>query len=154
MNCCRDCICRKCLYWWSSRCPYGECYDDMRANADPYDARHPGQPPRKQWTDWNKPGEQRHWCRGGTLYPSTSCPGYVRYTGSTVQQCLGCNVQVFQDRYISLILLPYFVIIRVVGVRLPAHHFLGWSSGALCGAFATLFLFGLALVYVYILHYL
>ena len=22
---CGDCVCRSCLYWWSSRCPYGGC---------------------------------------------------------------------------------------------------------------------------------
>ena len=33
---CGDCVCDNCLYWWSKRCPYGECYDDHREEADPY----------------------------------------------------------------------------------------------------------------------
>lgn len=28
---CGSCVCQKCLYWWSGRCPEGECYDDKRA---------------------------------------------------------------------------------------------------------------------------
>lgn len=38
---------------------------------------------------------------------------------------------------LSLIFSTFCVSIKVVGVRLPAHHFLGWSSGVLCGASAT-----------------
>lgn len=28
---CEKCVCEKCLYWWSGRCPHGRCYDDIRA---------------------------------------------------------------------------------------------------------------------------
>ena len=55
---CFRCCCRNCLYWWSQRCPYGECWDDHRAKAEPYDQAHPDQPPRTEWSDWDKPGEQ------------------------------------------------------------------------------------------------
>lgn len=41
---CGDCVCRSCMYWWSKRCPYGECYDDHRAVVDPYDKA--DKPPR------------------------------------------------------------------------------------------------------------
>ena len=34
---CFGCCCRNCLYWWSQRCPYGECWDDHRAKVEPYD---------------------------------------------------------------------------------------------------------------------
>ena len=98
---CSDCICKNCLYWWSSRCPYGACYDDQRAKENPYNAAHPNEPPRKLWSDWNKPGEQEHWCRGGTTYPTRFCEYFVKYTGSSVEECLKCNVQKFQDGYIS-----------------------------------------------------
>lgn len=30
---CSDCCCKDCLYWWSSRCPYGICWDDHRAEG-------------------------------------------------------------------------------------------------------------------------
>ena len=60
---CGDCVCKSCLLWWSQRCPYGGCYDEHRAKVDPW----PG-PVRKSWTDWNKPGEQAHWCRGGARW--------------------------------------------------------------------------------------
>lgn len=60
---CSGCACRNCLYWWSSRCPYGECWDDHRAIIDPYDKAHPDQPLRTAWSNWNKPGEQAYWCR-------------------------------------------------------------------------------------------
>ena len=33
---CGSCVCQKCLYWWSGRCPEGECYDDKRAKEEPY----------------------------------------------------------------------------------------------------------------------
>lgn len=98
---CGDCVCYSCLYWWSERCPYGECWDDYRAEADPYDAAHPDQPPRKWWLNWNKPGEQEHWCRGGNLYPVSYCPHFVKYQGQIVKHCLFANVSVFQDGYIG-----------------------------------------------------
>ena len=97
---CGECICRKCLYWWSNRCPYGECYDDHRAEVDPYDKAHPDKPPRTWWSDWNKPGEQAHWCRGGTNYPAYYCPHFVKYKGQQVKHCLYAAVSVFQDGYI------------------------------------------------------
>ncbi len=54
---------------------------------------------------------------------------------------------------LSLIFFTFCVSIKVVGVRLPAHHFLGWSSGVLCGASATFFVLWLSLAYIHILHY-
>ena len=98
---CGQCVCRNCLYWWSGRCPYGGCWDTHRAEIDPYDKAHPGRPLRKWWSDWNKPGEQAHWCRGGTFYPVTYCPKFVKYKGCQVKECLKCNVAVYQDGYIA-----------------------------------------------------
>lgn len=97
---CSDCICWKCLYFWSARCPYGKCWDDHRAKEDPYDRAHPDEPPRTLWSNWHKPGEQAHWCRGGTFYPVSYCPHFVKYLGEKIQRCLLANVQVFQDGYI------------------------------------------------------
>lgn len=98
---CSSCACNNCLYWWSARCPYGGCYDDLRAKENPYDKSHPGKPPRTLWSDWNKPGEQAHWCRGGTFYPEHFCERFVKYEGSSIEECVGCNIQVFQDGYVS-----------------------------------------------------
>lgn len=98
---CTDCACRNCLYWWSSRCPYGECWDDHRAKADPYNKTHPGEPPRTYWSAWNKPGEQEHWCRGGRFYPISYCAEFVKYKGQQVKTCLKANVSIFQDGYID-----------------------------------------------------
>lgn len=95
------CICRNCLYWWSQRCPHGECYDDYRASYEPYDKAHPDRPPRKAWSDWDKPGEQAHWCRGGIFYPISYCEHFVKYKGCTIKECLKCNVAVYQDEYID-----------------------------------------------------
>lgn len=100
---CGDCVCRSCMYWWSGRCPYGECYDDHRAVVDPYDKA--DKPPRTQWSNWNKPGEQAHWCRGGMLYPVKYCEHFVKYKGQKVKECLKANVSVFQDGYIQCSLL-------------------------------------------------
>lgn len=97
---CSECICRNCLYWWSKRCPYGECWDDHQAVTDPYDAAHPGKPPRKLWSNWNEPGEQAHWCRGGSTYPTYHCQHFVKYKGQQVKTCLKQNVSVSQDGYI------------------------------------------------------
>lgn len=98
---CGDCVCNNCLYWWSSRCPYGKCYDDHRAETDPYDAAHPDRPPRKWWSDWNKHGEQAHWCRGGDLYPVSYCHHFVKYdAGQDIRDCLCAPVSVYQDGYI------------------------------------------------------
>lgn len=98
---CTGCICRSCLFWWSSRCPYGDCWDDYRAKTNPYDKTHPDQPPRTLWSNWNKPGEQAHWCRGGTHYPNYHCEHFVKYKGQQVKHCLRSTVSVFQDGYIS-----------------------------------------------------
>lgn len=97
---CGSCVCRNCLYWWSSRCPYGGCYDDLRAQENPYDKAHPDKPPRTTWSNWNKPGEQAHWCRGGISYPIHYCESFVKYQGCTVEECIDCNIQIFQDGYI------------------------------------------------------
>ena len=103
---CSKCVCKSCLYWWSDRCPYGLCYDDLRAKDNPYDKAHLDKPPRKIWSNWNKPGEQAHWCRGGSFYPSHWCWHYVRYEGQQVRTCLEYNVSVFQDGYIRCGFLP------------------------------------------------
>lgn len=96
---CGDCMCKQCLYFWSDRCPYGSCWDDERARRNPYDAAHPGEPPRTGWSNWRR--DQAYWCRGGVFYPTLwGCPHYVRYDGSQVRECLRCNVQVYQDGYI------------------------------------------------------
>lgn len=99
---CHECICRSCLLWWSSRCPYGSCYDDHMAEVNPYDKVHPGKV-RKGWTNWNNPGEQAHWCRGGTVYAHTACEHYVEYEDAKCkcQSCLKAVVEVFQDGYIK-----------------------------------------------------
>lgn len=97
---CGRCICRNCLYWWSGRCPYGGCWDNHRAETDPYDKAHPGKPPRTAWSDWNKQGEQAHWCRGGVAYPVYHCPKFVKYQGQQVKECLNAMVSVYQDGYI------------------------------------------------------
>lgn len=100
---CGDCVCRSCMYWWSKRCPYGECYDDHRAVVDPYDKA--DKPPRTWWSNWKKPGEQAHWCRGGMLHPVKYCEHFVKYKGQQVKECLKANVSVFQDGYIQCSLL-------------------------------------------------
>ena len=105
---CSKCVCKSCLYWWSGRCPYGGCYDDLRARENPYDKAHPDKPPRKLWSDWNKPGEQAHWCRGGSFYPSHWCWHYVRYEGQQVKGCLESAVNVYQDGYIYCPLVECF----------------------------------------------
>lgn len=98
---CSSCVCRSCLYWWSGRCPYGGCYDDRRAKENPYDKAHPDRPPRTAWSNWNKPGEQAHWCRGGVSYPVSYCEKFENYEGCEIQQCVECNIAVFQDGHIS-----------------------------------------------------
>ena len=57
---------------------------------------------RKVWTNWDQPGEQAHWCRGGAFYPVDTCPHFIRYEQdkTLVRSCLKENVQVFQDGYI------------------------------------------------------
>lgn len=96
---CGDCLCRDCLFWWSNRCPYGECYDDLRATENPYNIAHPLEPPRTAWTGWQT--DQAHWCRGGIFYPQHRCTNYKHYEGSIVKSCLAANVQIFQDGFIN-----------------------------------------------------
>lgn len=96
ITCSGYCACRYCLYWWSSRCPYGECYDDHRAVADPYTDHYPE---RHSWSDSHNPGEQAHWCRGSAFYPADDCPEFVQYTGQNIETCYRSNIQVFQDGY-------------------------------------------------------
>lgn len=98
---CGTCACRRCMYWWSSRCPHGECYDDYRSQADPYDKAHPDKPLREMWSNWNKPGEQAHWCRGGVFYPVHYCENFVKYQGQTVEECVDGLISMFQDEYID-----------------------------------------------------
>ena len=95
---CSPCICNHCLYWWSARCPYGECWDDHRAETEPYDKAHPDEPPRTGWSNWRT--DQAYWCRGGAFYPVHYCENFVRYQGQQVKSCLDANVDVFQDGYI------------------------------------------------------
>ena len=95
---CGDCLCRDCLLWWSNRCPYGGCYDNMRATVNPYDAAHPNEPPRMSWTEWRT--DQAFWCRGGIFHPTHLCDHYVQYKGSKAKSCLLANIQIFQDGYI------------------------------------------------------
>ena len=97
---CRECICKKCLHWWSGRCPHGGCYDDFRAKDEPYNKAHPGLTPRTLWSDWNKPGEQAHWCRGGVFYLAHYCETFEKYEGSTIEECVRSSIEVFQDGYI------------------------------------------------------
>ena len=99
---CGKCLCIACLYWWSERCPYGSCWDDHRAKVNPYNTAHPLELPRTAWSDWDKPGEQAHWCRRGENYPMCDeCRHYVRYEGQQIKTCLKCNVAIFQDGYIG-----------------------------------------------------
>lgn len=98
---CGSCICKRCLYYQSGRCPYGECFDDIRAIDNPYDKAHPDIPPRTGWSNWNKPGEQEHWCRGGTFYPVYSCNRFEKYKGLNIKECIGCNIIEYQDGYMN-----------------------------------------------------
>ena len=54
---------------------------------------------------------------------------------------------------LSLIFFTICDRIKVVGVRLPTHQFLGWSSGVLCWSGRYFFVCWLALAYINILHY-
>lgn len=98
---CGQCVCDSCLYKQSGRCPYGRCYDDRRAKENPYDKAHPDKPPRKAWSNWNKPGEQAHWCRGGMFYPEYYCEHFVKFEGVAVEECVDCNIAIYQDGYVS-----------------------------------------------------
>lgn len=107
---CGKCVCRSCLYWWSGRCPYGGCWDNHRAETDPYDKAHPDEPPRTAWSYWDKPGEQAHWCRGGTFYPAHYCPSFTKYNEEqhVAKDCLMAIVEVYQDGYIRCGLVDLF----------------------------------------------
>ena len=98
MGGCGPCVCKKCLLWWSGRCPRGGCWDEWRAAHEPW----PG-PVRRQWTDWDRPGEQAHWCRGGACYAARACPDYIEYEAdkTIVQDCLEGAVVKYQDGYIQ-----------------------------------------------------
>ena len=98
---CDECVCRRCLLWWSSRCPYGGCWDDYRAEVNPYDRAHPNEAPRKSWSDWQT--DQAYWCRGGVFYPTSDCPHYIAYDESKTQvcYCLWAPVTKYQDGYIQ-----------------------------------------------------
>lgn len=99
MKSCNECICNKCLYRWSGRCPHGECYDHYRAENNPYDKAHPNMPPRTGWSSWKT--DQAYWCRGGVFYPAEACEHFVSYEGLQVKECLKANISVFQDNYIQ-----------------------------------------------------
>jgi len=89
-------LCKYCLYWWSSRCPYGACYDDLRAKTEPYTDYYSE---RHLWSDSHRPGEQEHWCRGGSFYSTEECERFVQYEGQRIEQCHKANTSVFQDGY-------------------------------------------------------
>lgn len=95
---CSDCLCYYCLYYWSERYPYGGCYDDYRAQEDPYTDHYPE---RHLWSDSHKPGEQAHWCRGGNLYPTEECSYFEQYEGQKIEQCYRAMISTFQDGYRS-----------------------------------------------------
>lgn len=97
---CSECVCNDCLNWQKGTCPYGGCYDDLRAKERPYTEEYPGEV-RKAWSDWNKKGEQEHWCRGGVFYPQLVCEHYVFFKGLEIKECLYAPVAVFQDGSIS-----------------------------------------------------
>lgn len=102
---CSSCQCYMCLYWWSSRCPYGECWDDHRSLVNPYDKVHPNEPPRTGWSNWRT--DQAYWCRGGFCYPNDTCENYVKIDDSQthVEDCLSAVVTVYQDGFIRCSLL-------------------------------------------------
>lgn len=93
---CSECICRYCLYWWFGRCKYGECYDDCRAKDDPYTKYFPE---RHLWSNSHNPGEQEHWCRGGSWFVSEDCDYFEQYEGQKIEQCYRAMTSVFQDGY-------------------------------------------------------
>ena len=72
MATCSDCLCYYCLYYWSERCPYGGCYDDYRAQEDPYTDHYPE---RHLWSDSHKPGEQATYIRQKNAHISNSMKG-------------------------------------------------------------------------------
>lgn len=100
---CSKCLCRTCLLNWSSRCIWDGCFDNIRALYKPYDKAHPDKPPRTGWTRWSEPGEQAHWCRGGSFYSTLICPFYITYDESKTvcKSCLEGLIVVYQDGYIK-----------------------------------------------------
>lgn len=92
---CSGCVCTYCLHQnKGSGCPYGICYDDYRAAADPY-TQH--MPERHLWSRSHDTGEQEHWCRGGIFYPAEDCQHFIQYDGRTIEQCHKANIEIFQD---------------------------------------------------------
>lgn len=91
---CGTCACIGCLKYRAGTCPRGGCYDEWRAEHQPW----PG-PERRQWTNWDAPGEQAHWCRGGRFYPAEACDDFMKYDDREhrVKECFGQVVEVFQD---------------------------------------------------------
>lgn len=100
---CSGCICKDCLLYNSGRCPYGGCYDEKRAKDYPFDKAHPERTPRTLWSNWNKEGEQAHWCRGGSFTHALVCDSFIPYDDNKtiVKECLNALIVVFQDGYIS-----------------------------------------------------
>ena len=95
------CICEKCLYYCTNRCPYGNCYDDLRAKENPYDKAHPKKTPRTSWSNWRE--DQAYWCRGGLFYQSYKCDRFVEYDESktVVKDCLETVIEIYQDGYMN-----------------------------------------------------
>ena len=91
---CDGCLCQYCLYFWSWRCPFGQCRDDWRAIHDPRKGEI-----RKTWSDWNLPLEQEHYCRGGFFVPAEECECFVQYEGQKIEQCHAAMARVFQDNF-------------------------------------------------------
>lgn len=62
-------------------------------------------PPRDAWSDWDKPGEQAHWCRGGICYPTYRCDHFKKFMGKRFEPCIRCDTVVYQDghRYCPLV---------------------------------------------------
>lgn len=100
---CGVCVCRNCMLWWSQRCPYGECYDDYRVVTAPYDKAHSDETPKTQWSNWNEPREQAHWCRGGMFYPVRCCEHFVKYKGQQVKECLKAKYPTGQRRTVLFV---------------------------------------------------
>ena len=101
---CESCICQFCLYWWSMRCPFGECYDDHRAKTEPREAK-----TGEHWSGWSHcelPGEQDHWCRGGNFRPSEECEHFMQYDGQKIVDCVRGVYSEFQDGYKICSMMP------------------------------------------------
>lgn len=93
---CGSCVCEICMRRWQSKCPFGGCWDDRRAEIMPYDVTHGGKI-RDLWSDWAKPGEQAHWCRGGCFYPAYVCEHFVPYERPLIRECLNAPVTIWKD---------------------------------------------------------